>query len=82
MKTNSQLNVRIHQDVRDSHRLVAGYLQISIDELTEASVRYFYGSKDPKVLEIRRSAMEAVDRIAKGIILPFGNPWISAPESA
>ena len=67
MKNTIQLNVRIDGKLRNGHRLVAAVSQESVGGLTEAALKFFYGSKDPEVMEMRRKAMAAAEDLKKGI---------------
>jgi len=77
MKEKVQINVRIDANLRRSHKLVTDVADESLEAMTEAALRFFYGSKDSGVIELRRKALAAVSTLEKGSPLPF-NSW---PES-
>ena len=68
------MNVSIDPDVRLTHNLAAEIAGLSLAQLTEAAIRYFYGSRHQDVLEIQKRAQAAVKVLEKGKPSPFKFP--------
>lgn len=76
MKTKTQLNVRIDAELRHAHAVVCMEADIKADRVTEAALRFFYGSIDPEIMMIRKKVMDSAESIRKGKTLPFEVPAI------
>lgn len=66
-----QINVRIDPNLRKAHKLVADYADENLEVMTEAAIRFFYGSSDSGVIELRRKAVAAAKQLESGTDLPF-----------
>lgn len=82
MKNKIQINARIDEELRRGHKLVTDYAGCSLEETTEAAIRFFYGSTAPGVLEIRKRALTAAKQLQTGAKLPFNQPLAPFSRSA
>lgn len=74
MKEKIQINVRIDTKLRQAHKLVTEVADENLEAMTEAAIRFFYGSEDVGVIQLRAKALAAVQKLNKGIALPFKSP--------
>ncbi len=74
MKEKIQINVRIDKQLRKAHKLVTDVADENLEVMTEAAIRFFYGSEDVQVIQLRTKALAAAQKIKEGQSLPFNSP--------
>lgn len=65
MKNEVQLNVTIDLEIADTHRTASKLVGVTIETMTDAALRFFYGSEDTEVANLRKRAMAAAQIIKR-----------------
>lgn len=74
MSEKIQINVRIDAKLRKAHKLATEVADENMESMTEAALRFFYGSQDAGVMKLRTKALDAVRILNEGAPLPFNSP--------
>lgn len=59
MKNEVQLNVTIDRELASTHRTASKLVDVTIEKMAEAALRFFYGSVDAEVVGLRKRALAA-----------------------
>lgn len=66
MKNETQLNVTIDSKVAKSHKLASKIAGGTIEQMTEAALRFFYGSDAPEIIAMHKRAVKAKVLLEQG----------------